>query len=201
MERAPGLAHGGHGLIVKVEGQYNVFRNCETKYTNIELAYPGVQNNLAENIRMIGQGTSGSYWHTNIDFRNGANNNTVRNIYMTDVWSAVNFSDDHESIASCGYENRIENLVVENADRIFQFIGYTNIGGSRAAPANSNIFDGGTFVNYTTLGAIYNANDGNQMVNCTFRNGINGIATNGYSNNISFNNNTYENVSHTQYGN
>lgn len=199
--RASGLAHGGHGLIIKNGGENNIIRRCTTRFTNVELAFPTTQNNLVEDIRMIGQGTSGSYWHTNIDLRNGAQYNTIRNVYMTDVWSAINFSEDAESVAVLGSNNRLENIVVENANRIFQFIGYVNIGGSYAAPGNGNVFDGCTFVNYGLLGAIYNANSGNQMINCALKDGNLGVvASNGYTDNFTYTTNNYDNVNHTAYG-
>ncbi len=210
VERAGGLAHGGHGLTCKWKSRDNIFRRCETVYTNIEMNFEDVTGNLYEDIRMTGQGTSSGFWHTNIDFRNGANGNTVRNIYMTNVWSCVNFSEDNDGFqpspdtdaVKCGYNNRIENLSIDNCDRVFQFVGYTNIGGTFEAPATGNVFDGLTVNGYNQIGSIYNTNSGNQIINATFKNhnGTTGISTsNGKPNNITWTASTFEGANHPSY--
>ncbi|MBD1262676.1 hypothetical protein HZY62_18915 [Maribacter polysiphoniae] len=201
VERAPGLAHGGHGLTSKWNSKNNIFRRCETVYTNLDLNFEDVTGNLYEDIRMIGQGTSGSYWHTNIDLRNGANGNTFRNIYMTDVNVAVTFTDDNDGftpspdsdVVKLGYNNRFENLIVENAATLVQFNGNTNIGGVNSAPGNDNIFVGGSFTNIGTIVAIYNDNSGNGFINSTFKNTTTLVSlANGKPNNISFTNCIFE---------
>ncbi|TDT44757.1 parallel beta helix pectate lyase-like protein [Maribacter spongiicola] len=207
VERAPGLSHPGHGLICKWNSKNNTFRRCETKYTGVEMAFSDVTGNLFEDIRMIGQGRD--HYQTNIDFRNGANNNTVRNIHITDVSYAFAFVDDNDGftpspdtdVPHAGYNNKIENVVVENASMLLRALPGTLIGGDINAFVRNNIFDNCTFTNYGVLANFYMRNEGNEFKNSSFKNGSVGIKINNGSpyrsdilNNVKFTNCTFENA-------
>lgn len=186
VERASGLNHGGHGLTIKWNAQYNTYRNCTIVYTNIDFNFEDVQYNLAENIRMIGQGTSSAYWHTNIDTRNGANNNTFRNIYATDIYNLITWTDDNDGFTpspdtdavKCGYNNTYQNFIVVNVDILFIALGNTDIGGVRTAPATGNIIENFTVINYGKIGTFYNTNSGNILRNNAFKNHTGSIGIN-----------------------
>jgi hypothetical protein len=207
VERAGGLAHGGHGLTCKWNSKNNIFRRCQTVYTNIEMNFEDVTGNLYEDIQMQGQGRG--QWHTNINFRNGANNNTVRNITMNDVDYAFDFSDDNDGFTpspdtdapAVGYNNRIENVSVNNATMLMRALPLINIGGNINGIMRNNIFEGCTFSNYATLASLYARNEGNAFVNCSFTNGAGGVNAINQSpyrsdvtNNLKFTNCTFDNA-------
>jgi hypothetical protein len=205
VERKRGLSHNGHGLVCKWNSKNNIFRRSEVKNTNIEMNFEDVTGNLYEDIRMIGNGN----YPTMINFRNGANNNTVRNIYMTDVDFAFDFSDDNDGYTpspdtdapQAGYNNRIENVTVENAKMIVRALPLRNIGGNINAFTRNNIFQNCNFINYGALANLYMRNEGNAFINCVFKDGTTGVKThnqNPYrsdvSNNVKFTNCTFENA-------
>jgi hypothetical protein len=205
VERAPGLSHNGHGLVCKWNAKNNIFRRSEVKNTNMEMNFEDVTGNLYDDIRMIGNGS----WETMINFRNGANNNTVRNIYMTDVDFAFDFSDDNDGFTPSpdtdaphpGYNNRIENVRVENAKSIIRALPLRNIGGDINGIMRNNVFENCNFLNYSTLANLFMRNEGNAFVNCSFKNGTAGVKVNNGSpyradivDNLKFTNCTFENA-------
>ncbi|RRQ48836.1 hypothetical protein DZC72_14310 [Maribacter algicola] len=207
VERAPGLSHPGHGLVCKWNSKNNVFRRCETKYTNVEMNFSDVTGNLYEDIKIIGQGRD--HYEGHVEFRNGANNNTIRNIVISDVSYAFSFSDIDDGFTpspdtdapNAGFNNSIQNATVENAGAIFRALPSYTIGGDINAFMRNNTFENCAFNNYSVLANLLMRNEGNAFINCSFKNGSNGVkAINGSPyrsdiiNNIKFTNCTFENA-------
>ncbi|TRZ45022.1 right-handed parallel beta-helix repeat-containing protein [Robertkochia solimangrovi] len=170
--RSPYLDHGGHGFTMKDLAENNVVRYCKSYNTNFEVGFSGVKNNLFTDNEIIGNGTSGTNWPSNIRIKNGANNNTFRNFYIRDVWCAISFSDDNDGyvgpggdrdLENCGFSNNFVNIIVENAYRIVTFGS-----GKNTSPVNNNKFYNCTFYNYQNAATIYNDNTGNAFYNCAF---------------------------------
>ena len=92
-ERVPGVAHGGHGFIVKNGGTNNTFRYWEVLHTNIEVNFTNANNNLFEKGTLRG----GIYDYgddlTYILITNGAHHNTFRDIIVDGAWGAVVMHD------------------------------------------------------------------------------------------------------------
>ena len=171
--RTVGLQHNGHGLTLKWDCQDNIFRGGTITGTSLEMNFEDVTGNLYEDIRIIGNGDYG----TRIYFGSGANNNTVRNVYMTNVETAIIFIDQDDGFqpnpdtdaANLGYSNRLENLIIENAIKIFDALPHLPVGGDVNAWMQDNIWDGCTFINITRYGSYYARNSGNQFINCLFK--------------------------------
>ena len=166
---AAGLTHPGHGFILKWNAQNNTFRGGQVTGTSIEFNFEDVTGNLVEDVRLIGNGD----YATRIWFGSGANNNKVRNVYGTNLETAVMFMDQNDGFTpspytdavSLGYNNRLENLIIENALRIFEALPHLPVGGDVNAWIEDNVFDGCTFINITRYGSYYARNSGNQFIN------------------------------------
>jgi len=148
MHRTASLVHGGHGFMVKSDGQYNTFRDCVAIGTQLEANFGGVTNNTWENITMTGYGTDGGNWHTRIFCTNGASDNTFKNITMTDINIAIVFGDyddgytpnpDTDELAG-GYDNHFENIVVNNVDQFISGTYAPSVTGSDTHPSSGNSF-------------------------------------------------------------
>lgn len=145
--REPPLAHGGHGLNIKDLATNNTFRNCNVFHTGIEANFSGVQNNTFQDINIYGTGTSSSQWASRIFVANGAQNNTFRNIFLKDVYCAIQIADYNDFYVGPGGDRDLartmdntvfENIVVENGQRFLETQFFN--GGVNTAPGNGNIF-------------------------------------------------------------
>lgn len=201
--RTPGLSHNGHGFVMKWDAQNNIVRDSYVTGTTLEVNFADVTNNLFENIRMEGDGN----YETCFSIQNGANNNTFRNVYLTNADSAFRFTDSDDGFTpnpdtdeiSLGYNNRFENIIIDGADELIIALPGLTIGGDPNAEINNNVWDGCTFNNVGKVGTFYARNNGNQFINCAFKDVTNAATTGGtspYVNNgvnLIFTNSRFEN--------
>lgn len=177
-ERAKGLEHGGHGFDMKDLAENNTFRNCTVRRTQIELNFSGVRNNLIEDCKIYGEESISNQWHARLAVLNGANNNTVRNIYIQDTWAAMYWGDyddgyigpngDRDAV-SCGYDNIFDGITVRNTERIL------NIGGGNflTAKASNNVVVNSDFADFDYVAATYYTTENILFKNTKFDQGRN----------------------------
>lgn len=175
-ERAANLSHGGHGFDMKDLAEYNTFRNCTAKRTNIELNFTGVRYNTIDNCKLYGSGTTSSDWETRLIVFNGANNNTMKNIYIQDTWHAMAWADyddgyvgpggDRDAV-SLGYDNTYQNITVKNTQTIL------NVGGAQnfSAKASRNKFINCNFSDFEDVARTYYKTENITFTGCSFTNG------------------------------
>ncbi|TRZ45023.1 choice-of-anchor Q domain-containing protein [Robertkochia solimangrovi] len=174
-KRELGLSHGGHGFMIKDLAENNIIRNCVAFDTSFEIGFSGVKNNLFTDCKIIGSGTDGEFWPAVIKIKNGANNNTFKNFYIENVWTAIAFSDDDDGfvgpggdrdLENCGFDNTFVNIVINTAYRLVTFGS-----GAKTSPVHGNKFYNCTFYNYQNAATFYNENYGNGFYNSTFEKG------------------------------
>lgn len=164
--RVSGVAHGGHGFIVKNGAVNNVFRNWKVINTNIEASFSNSTNNLFEKGEL-----NGSY-KTNGDplayllTSNGATGNTFKDIVIDNVWGGLLFLDHGEDSNSgfAGRANDYINIIVKNA----QYGVILSESGADLGATNDNRFLNCTFYNTQFGIRAHRNNSGNEFINCHF---------------------------------
>lgn len=181
-ERVPGVAHGGHGFVVKNGGINNTFRNWEVLHTNVEVNFINASDNLFEKGTIRG----GFYSHgdelTYILVTNGAQNNTFRDIVVDGTWGAVVMHDYNDGASNdpnidgalSGNNNNFINLVVKNCKYGVIFSEY---GVNSPTGAINNKWINCTFYNVEYAIRSYMRNSGNAFYNSSFTT-KNGLLTN-----------------------
>ncbi len=176
--RARGLDHNGHGFDMKDLAENNVFRNCTSIRTSIELNFAGVKNNLIEDCKIIGVNSQTNEWHARILIANGANNNLIRRIDIQDTWAAIVLNDYDDGyvgpggdrdLESLGFSNQFEDISITNTERML------NIGGGKVLTvrAKDYSFTNCTVNNFNNVAVVYKAAENFTFTNCTFTNGNN----------------------------
>ena len=163
-QRVGDLPHGGHGIQVKGDGEYNTFTDCVSD--NMEIGAFGVRHrgakyNTFTNCTAL-RTTAGS---SSMGFmiRDGASYNTFRACRVNNVVYGVSFADSSEDDGAqwCGSYNTFENCVFDDTQS-YQI----NFNSSMGTGTYEN-----EFVNCAFLGGAYlfqsrTENYDNRMINC-----------------------------------
>lgn len=175
-ERAQEISHPGHGIALKDLAQNNVIRNCTVKYTKLELNFSGVKNNIIDNCKVIGRGTSSGDWEAAIVIKNGANNNLIKNSQVSNANWAINLADDDDGYVgpggdrdevSLGYNNTFDNLTVNNVYQMLKIGG----GNEFSAKASNYTFKNCKLQNFEVVAVTYYRTENFKFQNCSFING------------------------------
>lgn len=164
--RVSGVAHGGHGFIVKNGAINNTIRNWKVINSNIEASFANATNNLFEKGEL-----NGSYMTDGDDLAyvltsNGTTGNTFKDIIIDNVWGGLLFLDHGEdrNSAYAGRANDYINIIVKNAKYGVIF----SESRSNLGPTNDNRFLNCTFYNTEHGIRAHRNNSGNEFINCHF---------------------------------
>ena len=181
-ERVPGVAHGGHGFVVKNGGLNNTFRYWEVIHTNIEVNFINADGNLFEKGTLRGGFYDYGDELTYILVTNGAQNNTFKDIVIDGTWGGVVMHDYNDGASNdpnidgalSGNRNNFINLIVKNCK---YGVIFSEFGVNSPTGAINNNFINCTFYDVEYGIRSYMRNSGNAFYNSSFTT-KNGFLTN-----------------------
>lgn len=204
VHRVGSLAHNGHGIVLKGNGDItgNTIDGFEIINTFLELQFPKTRNNTAKNGTIIKEPNVDSNQDTvgGLKVANGSHHNSFENIELTNC--SILFMDWDDGLSGdvndSSDNNSFDRITVQDAHSAIAF-SYFNVN-NLASSADNNTFTNCNFNNLNYLFERDRANTGTKLINCTMNN-IDNFAQKRLNNGVNYNvNATYQNCTWTNVG-